>query len=80
VEGWGGYVLKEKLTMIKMALQEWHHKNTLNIPGKILTVKNRIFILDEKGDNSLLRDVEVEELHGLSAELHSLSRMHSSIC
>jgi hypothetical protein len=45
-----------------------------------LTAKNRIFVLDEKGELSSLREEKVEELHGLSSELHSLPRMHSSIC
>lgn len=80
VEGWGGYVMIEKFKMIKAALREWHQKHTLNIPDKILTVKNHISVLNEKGELSSLREEEMEELHGLFTKLHSLSRMHSSIC
>jgi len=79
VEGWGGFVMKEKLKMIKTALREWHQNHTINIPSKISKLKERIFVLDEKGEVSSLREEEVEELHGLSKELHSLSRIHSSI-
>jgi len=39
VEGWGGYMMKEKFKMIKTILWEWHQAHTLNIPGKISTVK-----------------------------------------
>jgi hypothetical protein len=66
--------------MIKVALREWHQEHTHNIPGKILKIKNRISALDEKGELSSLTEEEVKDLHGLSSELHSLSRMHSSIC
>jgi len=37
-------------------------------------------LLDEKGEVSTLGEDEVEELHGLSEELHSLSMIHYSIC
>jgi hypothetical protein len=66
--------------MIKVAIREWHQEHTHNIPGKILKIKNRISALDEKGELSSLTEEEVKDLHGLSFELHSLSRMHSSIC
>jgi len=79
VEGWGGYVLKEKFKMIKMALQEWHQTHTQNIPIKISTVTDRIATLDAKREATTLDEEEVEELHSLSDELRSLSRIHSSI-
>lgn len=67
VEGWGGYVMKEKLKMIKGALREWHQTHTQNVPGKINSIKCRTTELDEKGEISMLGDDEVEELHSLSA-------------
>jgi len=51
VEGWGGYVMKEKFKMIKVALREWHQNHTQNILGKITTIKGRISVLDEMGGN-----------------------------
>lgn len=80
VEGWAGYVLKEKLKIIKFSLREWYKNHNHNIPGKIDNMKARLAVLDEKGEVTDLGDNEVEELHGLSAELHSLSQIHSSIC
>ncbi|GAU41926.1 hypothetical protein TSUD_25670 [Trifolium subterraneum] len=49
VDGWGGYVLKEKLKMIK------------------------------KGKKEVLSEAEIAELHGVTSDIHSLSRMHASI-
>jgi seryl-tRNA(Sec) selenium transferase len=73
-------VMKEKLKMIKAALREWLQNHTHNIPSKISKLKEWISELDEKGEDSLLGEEKVDELHGLYEELHSLSRIHSSIC
>ncbi|MCI48616.1 endonuclease/exonuclease/phosphatase family protein [Trifolium medium] len=35
VDGWGSYVLKEKLKMIKLALKDWHTNHTQNLPSRI---------------------------------------------
>ena len=32
VQGWGGYLLQQKL---KMSLKEWHQRHTQNTEGKI---------------------------------------------
>ena len=73
LEGWGGYVLKEKLKLIKPALKEWHVHHSKNLPA-------RMAALDVKGESSALSDEEIEELHGYSEELFSLSRINSSVC
>lgn len=39
VDGWGGYVLRAKLKLIKLALKEWHMVHVKNIPGKIDDLK-----------------------------------------
>jgi hypothetical protein len=80
VEGWGGYVLKEKLKLIKLALREWHQSHSQNLPANILSLKDRISALDLKGESIVLLDEEVEDLHGFTEELFSLSRINSSIC
>jgi len=79
VDGWGGYVLKEKFKMIKFALREWHQTHSQNLPAKIMSLKDKISALDLKGETTALCDEEVEDLHGLT-ELFSLSRINSSIC
>ncbi|MCI80691.1 cysteine-rich receptor-like protein kinase, partial [Trifolium medium] len=40
VDGWGEFVLKEKLKMIKVALKEWHSAHTQNLPSRIESLKD----------------------------------------
>lgn len=80
VEGWGGYVLKEKLKLIKFALKEWHQRHSKNLPARMSSLKDQITALVLKGEESVLVDDEIEELHGVSEELFSLSQINSSIC
>jgi exonuclease III len=80
VEGWGGYVLKEKLKLIKLALKEWHQRHTKNIQARMSSLKEQISTLDIKGETMVLSEEEMEELHGYSADLFSLSKINSSIC
>jgi len=80
VSGLGGYVLKEKLKLIKLALKEWHASNTHNLPTKIVTLKNRQAALDSKGEDVELSEEELGELHGISTDIHSLSRLNTNIC
>jgi len=79
VQGWGGFVLQQKLKMMKSCLKEWHQKHSKNLEGKILEVKNRISYFDSKGAVSTLLEAEVQELHELSVNLHSMSRVQNSI-
>ena len=79
VDGWRGFVLRKKLKMIKVCLKEWHQQHSQNLASKITSVKNRISILDEKGEVAVLQDEEIEELHDLSLHLHSLARVHNSM-
>ncbi|GAU50621.1 hypothetical protein TSUD_410220 [Trifolium subterraneum] len=79
VDGWGGYVLKEKLKMIKAALKDWHTTHAQNLPSRIESLKVRLSTLDQKGEEEVLSEAEIAELHGISADIHSLSRLHTSI-
>jgi len=72
VEDWGGYVLKEKFKLIKLALKEWHQQHSQNLPAKILTLKERTSAIDLKGKSELLLEEEVEEIHELSENLFPL--------
>jgi len=40
IDGWGGYVLKEKLKQIKIALKDWHLTHSHNLSGKDSFFKN----------------------------------------
>jgi len=79
IEGCGGYVPKEKLKFIKGSLKEWHQSHTQNLEGKISKAKDRIISLDVKSEEEELEVEEMEELHSLSAEILSLSKLHSSM-
>ena len=79
LEGWGGFVLKQKLKMIKQYLKEWHHQHSKNLERKILDVKNWISSLDIKGEETGLLEEGRKELHELSVTLHSLALVQTSI-
>ncbi|CAJ2668643.1 unnamed protein product [Trifolium pratense] len=79
VDGWGGYVLKEKLKLIKAGLKEWHKVHTQNLHSRIDNLKARLSALDEKGEEEALSREELVEFHGVSLDIHSLSRLHASI-
>ncbi|KEH34757.1 hypothetical protein MTR_3g068195 [Medicago truncatula] len=65
INGWGGFVLKEKLKLIK---------------GKCNLARERMAHLDTKGETSVISEHEVLELRDLSVSLHSMSRIHTSVC
>ncbi|KEH34073.1 hypothetical protein MTR_3g058910 [Medicago truncatula] len=58
VNGWGGYVLKEKFKLLKAELKEWHKKHISNLPGRISSLKACISLLDCKGEGDELNDLE----------------------
>ncbi|GAU32659.1 hypothetical protein TSUD_218360 [Trifolium subterraneum] len=80
VDGWGGCVLKEKLKMIKAALKEWHESHVQTLPSRIDSLKTRLSDLDSKGEEEDLSGTEVADMRGITADIHSLSRLHASIC
>ncbi|PNX89907.1 cysteine-rich receptor-like protein kinase, partial [Trifolium pratense] len=77
---WGGFVLKEKFKWIKTALKDWHTNHTQNFPSRIESLKDRLAVLDEKGGDEALSETELAEFHGVSSDIHSLSRLNASIC
>jgi len=44
-----------------------------------MEVKNRISSLDTQGEEAELQEKEIRELHDLSVNLHSLSRVQTSM-
>jgi hypothetical protein len=65
--------------LIKLALKEWHAVHVQNIPGKIDALKIRLSELDEKGEDGGLLEDEIEELRGITHDIHLLSRVSTSI-
>ncbi|MCI73034.1 endonuclease/exonuclease/phosphatase family protein, partial [Trifolium medium] len=60
--------------MIKVALKEWHVSHAQNLPSRIDSLKTRLSEMDSKGEVEDLSEAEVEDLHGITSDLHSLSR------
>ncbi|GAU51172.1 hypothetical protein TSUD_412070 [Trifolium subterraneum] len=79
IDGCGGFVLKEKLKLIKLALKEWHNTHARNLPGRINDLKVRLSVLDSKGGEEELTDEEMAEFRSISFDIHSLSRVNTSI-
>jgi hypothetical protein len=80
INGWGGFLLKEKLCLIKGSLQEWHQHHSRNVEGGMKAVKDIISSLDSKAEETvLLEEEEEEKLHELSVNRYSLARVHSNI-
>ncbi|CAJ2652040.1 unnamed protein product [Trifolium pratense] len=65
--------------MIKAALKGWHQAHVQNLPSRIESLKERLSVLDQKGEEEELTEVELSELHGVTAGIHSMSRLHASI-
>ena len=72
--------MKERLKLLKLALKDWHLRHSHNLPAKILSLKDKITSFDLKGETEDLLESELEEYHGLTEDLFSLSRSHASIC
>jgi len=70
IDGWVGFVLKEKLKLIKLTIKEWHISHSKNVAGKVDSLKARLSILNCKGKDEVLTDDEAAELHGIISCLH----------
>lgn len=44
-------MLKEKFKLIKLVLKEWHVTHTQNLPRKINALKDRMAVLNGKGES-----------------------------
>ena len=79
IDGWGGYVLNKKFKLMRLALKEWHAAHSQNLSGKIASLKERLAMLDGKGEVASLTAEECEEVRVVSADILSLSRLNTSI-
>jgi hypothetical protein len=59
-----------KFKLIKAALKEWHLSHSNNIPSKLDTLKARLSCLDGRGEDELLSPDEIEEMCGITHEIH----------
>lgn len=72
-------MLKEKLKLIKSTLKEWHSVHAKNIPRKLDSLKAWLSMFDDKGEDGGLSVEEIEEMRGITHDIHSLSRVNTSI-
>jgi len=75
----GWFVLKEKLKLIKAALKDLHVSHTHNLSGKFASLKDRQAALDGRAKEDLSEE-KLADLHGILFDIHSLSRLNTSIC
>ena len=54
--------------------------NIHNLSGRISNLKEKQAALDGKGEEEDLSEEELTKLHGISSDIHSLSRLNTSIC
>lgn len=79
IDGYGMYVLKEKLKMIKYKLKEWHKTHTQNLEGKIIKAKEELNTLEIKGESTSLSSLELDRRREASVDLHKLMNLNYSI-
>jgi len=65
--------------LIKGSLRIWHHKHTQNFEGRISDLQDRISSLDAKREDFDLDLEEIEELHAIFDNSHSLFRINSNM-
>jgi len=72
-------VAKKVEKMMKTCLKEWHTQHFQYLEARTSEVKNKISFFDAKAEMSALMEEEVQELHDLSVNLHSLARTLNSV-
>lgn len=73
-EGWGAYVLKEKLKSLKQKLKEWHRAYCGNLDKQILDAKKDLERWDLKTEEDQLNE-KVDARRECMASHHRLSPM-----
>jgi hypothetical protein len=79
VEGWGMFVLKEKLKRIKEKLKGWHKSHTQNLVGRIKEAKEELNRLEIKGESVGLLEEEILTKREKAAQIYKLSNLNCSI-
>ncbi|KAL8498894.1 hypothetical protein ACS0TY_022022 [Phlomoides rotata] len=72
VEGWGGYVIKEKLKKLKLVIKAWKNKKGTNLSKEIEETEKRLTTLDYKLDNGDWDDTDRDNRRALQVELEEL--------
>lgn len=79
VDGWEGYVLKEKLKGIKTKLKEWNKEHCGNLEEQVNLAKEEVARLDLKSEVGGLCLEELEERRLCLQKIYKLSSMKCSL-
>ncbi|GAU51648.1 hypothetical protein TSUD_414700 [Trifolium subterraneum] len=79
IRGWSGYILKEKLKLIKKELRFWHLNHTSNIDNKIQDAKKRLEDLDIIMEDRRLAEAEEAEFKTLPVDILTFSKLQASM-
>ncbi|GKV38004.1 hypothetical protein SLEP1_g45962 [Rubroshorea leprosula] len=74
VQGWGGFIVKEKLKLMKDFLREWSKSSLQDVDRKIEEAKKEINRIDRKGETCSLTDDEL-----MTRSKHYANYFHKSI-
>ncbi|KAL8555169.1 hypothetical protein ACS0TY_003106 [Phlomoides rotata] len=72
VEGWGGYVLKEKLKNLKLEIKAWKAKNSTTFTKEIEDIERQLTEYDIKLENDVWDVTDCENRRALQLNLEEL--------
>lgn len=73
IEGWKGFVLKEKLKGIKSKLKVWNKDHFGNLDAKIQEAKDEIHKMDLKGESEVLTEEETNLRRICVSKVHTFN-------
>ena len=79
VEGWMGYVLKEKLKGLKVGLKEWRNEEYRELEEKVRRLVEEIVEHDNRGEEDRLVELDVQTRKKKFAELWRLLKARGSM-
>ncbi|XP_057426415.1 uncharacterized protein LOC130719827 [Lotus japonicus] len=79
VQGWGAYVLKEKLKKLKDEIKLWVKKNFKDIREEIKRTVDEINMIDMEDENGGVSDKDLIRRKELTAEFWRLSKLNESV-
>jgi len=67
------------ISTLKGPSREWHSCHTNNLQSKIDALKFLLSVLNYRGED-VLSDIDIEEMHSITSDIRSPSRIHIGIC
>ncbi|KAK7309822.1 hypothetical protein RJT34_06873 [Clitoria ternatea] len=79
VEGWGDFILKQKLKKLKKRLRGWHESHSQNLVARIKEERRALQELDLKKEESGLCEMELQKRKKVQAQIRDWSRLKASM-